>query len=131
MAAVAELGLFGRSTMRNMMMKVATALLRQRDERRRRRMILTYSIVLLLIFLAHSYFSNLSSPLRLIPQTFAAVAMGYIILCIISLRQFKYVAEFIDWAKVSRIAEPSAPPNGGPTTQPGHSGSTGGPPSVS
>lgn len=87
--------------------KVANALLRQRDQHSRSRLILTYSVVLVLLFAAHSYFSNLSSPLKLIPQTFAAVAMGYVLLSIISLRQFKYVAEFIDWAKVTRTAEPT------------------------
>lgn len=94
--------------------KIAKALLRQRDQHRRRRLILIYSIGLLLLVLAHRYFSNLSLPLKLFPQTFAAISIGYVILYIISLRQFKYVAEFIDWAKVMEIAEPSSPPNGGP-----------------
>ncbi|MBA4149449.1 MAG: hypothetical protein H0X66_15155 [Verrucomicrobia bacterium] len=76
------------------------------------------------MFLAHSYFSNLSSPLKLIPQTVAAVSMGYVILYIISLRQFKYIAEFIDWDKVSKIAEPSTPTTGDPVTQPGNSSVT-------
>src|SRR5688572_27712456 len=106
--------------------KIAISLLRQRDERRRRRSILTYAVSLVLLFFANSYFSNLSSPLKLIPQTFSAIAMGYIILVIISLRQFKYVAEFIDWRKVTEIAESSAEPSGS-TDNPG---TAGGPPSM-
>jgi hypothetical protein len=62
--------------------------------------------MLLFLFLAHAYFSNLSSPLKLIPQTFSAIAMGYVLLCVLSSRQFKYVAEFIDWDKVTEAAEP-------------------------
>lgn len=67
---------------------------------------LRYSVVLLLLFLAHTYFSSLSSPLKLIPQTFFAMTMGFVILYITSLRQFKYVAEFIDWNKVAWAADP-------------------------
>ena len=111
--------------------KVAKALFRQRDPQRRRRLILKCSVALLLLFLAHSYFSNLSSPLKLIPQTIAAIAMGYLMLYITSLRQFKHVAEFIDWAKVNEMAEPGAAPNGGSGTQPGNAGATAGPPSAS
>lgn len=110
--------------------RVATVLLRQRDDKRRRGMILRYSAVLMLLFVAHSYFSNLSSPLRLIPQTAAAVGMGYFLLFILSLRQFKAVSEFIDWAKVMEIAEPNASPDvssGGVE----NSNASGGPPSVS
>jgi hypothetical protein len=85
--------------------KVAIGLLRQRDEQRRRRSILRYAVGLVLLFVAHSYFSSLSTPLKLIPQTMTAVSMGYVVLLIISLRQFKYVSEFIDWEKVTEIAE--------------------------
>ncbi len=84
--------------------RIATGLLRQRDQGRRRVLIRRYAIGLVLLFLAHSYFSNLSSPLKLIPQTAAAIAMGYVLLLISSLRQFKYVAEFIDWGKVTASA---------------------------
>jgi hypothetical protein len=88
--------------------KIAKALLRQRDPHQRRRLLVTYSVALLLLLLGHGYFSNLSSPLKLIPQTMTAIAMGYMILYIISLRQFKFVADFIDWTKVTETAEPSA-----------------------
>ena len=81
--------------------RIATGLLRHRNHGRRRALIGRYAVGLVLLFIAHSYFSNLSSPLKLIPQTFAAVAMGYAILSIASLRQFKYVSEFIDWDKVT------------------------------
>lgn len=60
-----------------------------------------YAVALVLLFIAHSYFTNLSSPLKLIPQMFAAIAMGYVVLLIVLLRQFKYVSEFIDWGKVT------------------------------
>jgi hypothetical protein len=70
-------------------------------------LMLTYSTVLLLLFLAHTYFSNLSSPLKLIPQTGLAMAMGYVLLFIVSLRQFKYLADFIDWNKVAEVADPT------------------------
>ena len=87
--------------------KIAKGLLRQRDPIQRRRMILIGYIVLLLLFLAHGFFSNLSSPLKLIPQTLTAIGMGYVILHTIAIRQFRYVAEFIDWTKVKESAEPS------------------------
>jgi hypothetical protein len=83
--------------------KLARALLRLRDDHHRRRMILTRLVVLALLFVAHSYFTNLSSPLKLIPQTAAAIGMGYFMLSITSLQQFKYVAQFIDWDKVRRV----------------------------
>jgi hypothetical protein len=111
--------------------KVAIALLRQRDEHRRKRLVLTYALGLVVLFVGHSYFSNLVSPLKLIPQTFTAIAMGYVLLLIISLRQFKYVAEFIDWSKVTALAEPGAAPNGGPAASVDNSNAPGGPPSVS
>lgn len=88
--------------------KVAKALLRQRDPQQRRRLILIYSGTLLVLFLAHGYFSNLASPLKLIPQTMTAIGMGYVILYILSLRRFNHLADFIDWAKVTESAEPSA-----------------------
>ena len=84
--------------------RIATGLLRQRDQGQRRVLVRRYVIGLVLLFLAHSYFSNLSSPLKLIPQTAAAIAMGYVLLLISSLRQFRYVAEFIDWGKVTTSA---------------------------
>lgn len=91
--------------------RIATALLRQRDQGQRRVLTRRYVIGLVLLFLAHSYFSNLSSPLKLIPQTAAAIAMGYVLLLISSLRQFRYVAEFIDWGKVTTCAtKPHNPP---------------------
>jgi len=89
-----------------MKIKVAKALLRQGDPRQRRRMILTYWGVLLALVLGHSYFSDLTSPLKLIPQMITAILMGYAIICIILLRQFTYVAEFIDWEKVTESAGP-------------------------
>lgn len=87
--------------------KIAKSLLRQRDPIQRRRMIFTSALVLLLLFFAHGFFAELASPLKLIPQTFTAIGMGYIILQIIALRQFAYVAEFMDWAKVTEAAEPA------------------------
>ena len=64
-------------------------------------------MVLLLLFLAHAYFSNRSSPLKLIPQTFLAMTMGFVLLYITSLMQFRHVAEFIDWHKVAEVADPT------------------------
>jgi hypothetical protein len=107
--------------------KIAIGLLRQRDEHRRRRMVLTYAVGLVLLFVAHSYFSNLSTPLKLIPQTLTAITMGYVVLLILSLRQFKYVAEFIDWQKVTEFAAPGDAPNGGPATSDDSSNVPGGP----
>jgi predicted neutral ceramidase superfamily lipid hydrolase len=92
--------------------KVAISLLRHRDERSRRRSILMYAVGLVFLFLAHTYFAKLSTPLKLIPQTITAVSMGYVVLLIMSLRQFKYVAEFIDWRKVTEIAEQAGASNG-------------------
>ncbi len=39
------------------------------------------------------------------------MAMGYVILCIQSLSAFKYVAEFIDWDKVTAMASAHGPAN--------------------
>jgi len=85
--------------------KVAKGLLHQKDQHQRNRLVLVLSIALVVLFLADVCFANLSSPLKLIPQTFAAVAMGYVLLYIRSLRQFKFVAEFINWPKVTDAAE--------------------------
>jgi hypothetical protein len=93
--------------------KLATALLRQRDDRQRRRMLFTYSGLLGLLFLAHSFFTHLSSPLKLIPQTAAAISMGFFLVHIVSLRRFNEVAEFIDWARVAEAAGQSAATRGG------------------
>ena len=94
--------------------KIAKGLLRQREVLQRRRLMLIYALVLFLLFVVHCFFSNLSSPLKLIPQTFTAIAMGYMILSIISLRQFTHVAEFIDWTKVIASAEASGGGNAAP-----------------
>lgn len=64
-----------------------------------------YVVALLVLFLCHAYFSNLTSPLKLIPQTMAAISMGYVVLCILSLRRFIYLTDFIDWAMVTKSAE--------------------------
>lgn len=87
--------------------KIAKKLLLQRDPNHCRKEILMYSAVILLLLLAHGIFSNFSSPLKLIPQTFAAIAMGWSLLCIFSLRQFPQIAEFIDWPKVIKATEPN------------------------
>jgi hypothetical protein len=95
--------------------KVAKALLRQRDPQQRSRLILIYSAALLGLFLAHGYFSNLASPMKLIPQTITAIGMGHVISYILSLRRFGHVADFIDWTKITGSAGPSA---GGVATAP-------------
>jgi hypothetical protein len=97
---------------------VAKSLLNQRDPGRRKRTALTCLGGLLALFLIHAYFSNLASPLKLIPQTFCAIGMGYALLYLLSLRRFEYVAEFIDWAKVKQSAGEASPSDdGAPTTQ--------------
>jgi hypothetical protein len=85
--------------------KIAKALLGQHDVRKRNRQILIYVVALLALFAAHSYFTNLTTPLKLIPQTMTAMGMGYVLLCIQSLRRFGYVAEFMDWEKVRESAD--------------------------
>ena len=97
--------------------KIARALLRQRDPRQRQRLLLRSYAAFLLFFAAYCYFCNLSSPLKLIPQTFTGLAMGYLMLSITALRQFKYVTEFIDWARVSAVVEPSGPADGSPPSR--------------
>lgn len=91
--------------------KVAKALLDQHDAKKRKRLILSYAAVLVFLFLIHSYFSNLESPLKLIPQTMSAIGMGYVILLVLSLKRFAYVAEFIDWPRVKETAEQAASSN--------------------
>ena len=88
--------------------KFAKALLSQHDKKKRNRKILVYIGALLALFFAHSYFSDLMSPLKLIPQTMMAIGMGYVMMCIQSLRQFAYVSDFIDWSKVKESAEQGA-----------------------
>ena len=85
--------------------KIAKALLSQHDVRKRNRQTLVCVVALLALFAAHSYFTNLTTPLKLIPQTMTAMGMGYVLLCIQSLRRFGYVAEFIDWEKVRESAD--------------------------
>lgn len=85
--------------------KIAKALLSQEDVRKRNRQILIYAVALLALFAAHSYFTNLTTPLKLIPQTMTAMGMGYVLLYIQSLRRFGYVADFIDWEKVRESAD--------------------------
>ena len=73
---------------------------------------LMYAVTFLSLFAGTSYFANLTSPLKVIPQTMTAIGMGYVMLCVSSLRQFKHVAEFIDWAKVTEVTEtPNATDN--------------------
>jgi len=92
--------------------KVAKTLLNQNDSKKRKRSTLIYIAVLVGLFLAHTYFSNMATPLKLIPQTMSAIGMGYVILLILSLRRFGYVAEFIDWPMVKKSAEQVSGDNG-------------------
>lgn len=85
--------------------RIAKSLLRQRDARQRKRQILGLAVLLVVLFLTHTYFANLASPLKLIPQTLAAIGMGYVILCILSLRRFTCLIDFIDWPEVTKSAE--------------------------
>ncbi len=85
--------------------KIAKALLNQQEVRKRNRQILICVVALLALFAAHSYFTNLATPLKLIPQTMTAMGMGYVLLYIQSLRRFGYVAEFMDWEKVRESAD--------------------------
>ena len=89
-------------------MKLAKALLRLKDQRSRRRHMFIYAIILVVLFAAHAFFTNMDTPLKLIPQMLAAIGMGYVLSYILSVRQFKYLATFIDWENVSRTAEPGA-----------------------
>lgn len=86
--------------------RIAHALLRQRDVRGRRILLIKYAVLLALTFLAHTYFVNLATPLRLIPQTMSAIAMGYLLTALAAVRNFRIVAEFIDWEKVTAMEEP-------------------------
>jgi len=95
--------------------KIAKALLSQHDVKNRNRQILVYVGGLLALFVAHSYSSNMATPLKLIPQTMTAIGMGYVMLSILSLSRFVYVAEFIDWAKVKESVDQDA--TGQPATQ--------------
>jgi|GEM_PF-6443833 len=89
--------------------KIAKALLSQNDPGKRRRLILIHVAVLLVLFFTHSYFSNLTSPLKLIPQTISAMGMGFVMVHILSLRRFGSIAVFIDWPKVKNSAQQTAP----------------------
>lgn len=85
--------------------KVAQSLLNQHNSEKRRRSFFMYGAVFVILFFTHSFFSSMTNPLKLIPQTFSAIGMGYVILLILSLRRFGYVAEFIDWPSVKETAE--------------------------
>lgn len=92
--------------------KVAKSLLIQRNSRERKRLILWHGGALFILFLMHTYFSNLGSALKLIPQTMTAIGMGYVLLSILSLRRFIYLIDFIDWEKVTESVEQQvAPPD--------------------
>ncbi len=90
---------------RIMKKKFAQALLRQREEGQRRRLSASYTGILVILFLGHSLVLNMTSPLKLIPQTASAIGMGYLLLMIISLRQFRWLVDFIDWSKVEACVE--------------------------
>ena len=85
--------------------KIAQLLLSRRERNHRRRSIAWYSVWLVLAFSAHGYFSNLATPLKLIPQTLLAYLMGYLVTMIASVFKFPFLAEFIAWEKVSEVAE--------------------------
>jgi len=91
--------------------KVAKSLLSQRDSKQRKRQVLGYIVTLIVLLFVHSYFSNLASPLKLIPRTMTAIGMGYVILSILSLRRFIYLTDFIDWEKVTKSVEQGGEPN--------------------
>jgi hypothetical protein len=79
---------------------VANSLLRQRDDKQRKKMIIGCLAGVIVCFCLHSYVSNFTSPLKLIPQTGLAFIMGYLVILGQSLQKFSIVAEFIDWEKV-------------------------------
>jgi uncharacterized membrane protein len=85
--------------------KIAKALLKQRDKKKRRKTAIIYFSALILCFLMHNYFSDLTTPLKVLPETFLAMIMGYIITVIISLWNFRVVSEFINWEKVTSASQ--------------------------
>lgn len=93
--------------------RIAKGLLSQFDPKKRKRLTLIYVGALLGLFLIHCYFSNMATPLKLLPQTMSAIGMGYVMLSVLSLRRFGYVAEFIDWPKVKESAEQACSSNDG------------------
>jgi hypothetical protein len=93
--------------------RIAKGLLSQFDPKKRKRLALIYVGTLLVLFLMHGYFSSMATPLRLMPQTMSAIGMGYVMLCVLSLRRFGYVADFIDWSKVKGSAGQVGPSSGG------------------
>lgn len=95
--------------------KIAQSLLRQRDPKQRRWMMLKYGAALVLLFFAHDYFTELSSPLKLVPQMISAMFMGWMLICLLSVKNFPRLAGFIDWDKVTAAAgnDPSAPASQG------------------
>jgi len=88
-----------------MKQKIAIALQRQRDEHRRQRLIRLHVVGLVVLFVINGFLCRLDSPLKLIPITLIAMIMGYVFFMFVSLRQFKYVVDLIDWDKVAVAAE--------------------------
>ncbi|NRA37114.1 MAG: hypothetical protein HRU15_03155 [Planctomycetes bacterium] len=85
--------------------KYAEALLKTRDKKSRRMRIFVYYLILAIIFGLNTYVSNLATPLKLLPQTFLTVIMGFLICSIIATRYFKHCVDFIRWEDVEKCAE--------------------------
>lgn len=84
--------------------KLALTLLKQRDEKNLKKQKILYLLLLLVTFGLHLFFSNLETPLKLIPQTMCALYMGFLIYVLSTIGQFRYVKEFILWDKVEEEA---------------------------
>jgi len=87
--------------------RLAESFIQQRRPEIRKKLIIKNLIVFGLLFLAHSFSSNLETPLKLIPQTMSAVGMGYVLFILVAIKQFSLVVDFIDWEKVESHTEQS------------------------
>ena len=92
---------------RTAQVSTAKRLLRLADYRGRRHLILRNVLLLALCFIGHTLSHRWNSPLSLIPETFLAAFMGYLLLLIMSTRRFQLVGKYINWDAVQEDAEQS------------------------
>jgi hypothetical protein len=90
--------------------KIATQILNMLDEHKRKATLLKVTLLLVLSFVVFLWANRWDSPLAVIPRTFFAVLLGYLLLYRQSIRLYSHIAHYFDIEALKRDAQQSPPP---------------------
>ena len=89
---------------------IAKKILAMLDDGKRRKAVIVLTVLLLVTLAGHCVANNWESPLALIPRTFTAVLLGYLLLYTQSIWRYPRIKKYFDMEALKRDAQQCPPP---------------------